>query len=178
MNEEILAGIRERMSEDERCGLLSPVDVVGLDGKSLFNALKQNPGRATWSNFKRLKSHLEWVDELGESGKWIQGVATGKVVDFAGEAEAQDAATLKDYTADRRVALIACLAAKARMRAREDLTTMFCKRMAAKAKKRPSRNWRRSGASSRRSWRRSNFRSRRQRLDQPSGRDLDVTSRT
>jgi hypothetical protein len=135
VNEEILGGIRERMTEDERRGLLGLVDVVGLDGKSLFNALKQNPGRATWSNFKRLKGHLEWVDKLGESGKWLQGVASGKVADFAGEAEAQDAATLKDYTADRRVALIACLAAKARMRARDDLATMFCKRMAAKAKK-------------------------------------------
>ncbi|MFE5588014.1 Tn3 family transposase [Kitasatospora sp. NPDC056531] len=135
VNEEILAGIRERMTEDERHGLLKLVDVVGLDGKSLFNALKNNPGRATWSNFKRLKGHLEWVDGLGETSKWLQGVATGKVADFAGEAEAQDAATLKDYTTDRRVALIACLAAKARMRARDDLATMFCKRMAAKAKK-------------------------------------------
>ncbi|MFB7512990.1 Tn3 family transposase [Streptomyces sp. NPDC056144] len=135
VNEEILAGIRERMTEDERARLLGLVDVVGLDGKTLFNALKHNPGRATWSNFKRLKGHLASVDGLGETARWLESVATGKVADFAGEAEAQDAATLKDYTARRRVALIACLAAKARMRARDDLTTMFCKRMAGKAKK-------------------------------------------
>ncbi|MEU0632244.1 Tn3 family transposase, partial [Streptomyces sp. NPDC005989] len=135
VNEEILAGIRERMTEDERVRLLGLVDVVGLDGRTLFNALKHNPGRATWSNFKRLKGHLTWVDGLGETGKWLESVASGKVADFAGEAEAQDAATLKDYTARRRVALIVCLAAKARMRARDDLTTMFCKRMAGKAKK-------------------------------------------
>ncbi|MFI6597262.1 hypothetical protein ACIBHX_13475 [Nonomuraea sp. NPDC050536] len=42
---------------------------------------------------------------------------------------------MKDYTEGKRVALIACLAAKARMRARDDVATMFCKRMAAKAKK-------------------------------------------
>ncbi|WP_371773114.1 hypothetical protein [Streptomyces sp. NBC_01438] len=123
------------MTEDERARLLGLVDVVGLDGKTLFNALKHNPGRAAWSNFKRLKGHLTWVDGLGETAKWLEGVASGKVADFAGEAEAQDAATLKDYTPNRRVALIACLAAKARKRARDDLTTMFCKRMAGKAKK-------------------------------------------
>jgi hypothetical protein len=61
--------------------------------------------------------------------------APAKVADFAGEAEAQDSGTLKDYAEDKRVALIACLAAKARMRARDDLATMFCKRMAAKVKK-------------------------------------------
>ncbi|MGW1991352.1 Tn3 family transposase [Embleya sp. NPDC001921] len=135
VNEEILAGIRERMTEDERARLLGLVDVVGLDGKTLFNALKHNPGRATWSNFKRLRGHLQWVDGLAGTGAWLESVASGKVADFAGEAQAQDAATLKDYTSDRRVALIACLAAKARMRARDDLATMFCKRMAAKGKK-------------------------------------------
>jgi hypothetical protein len=135
VNEEILAGIRGRMTEEERRRLLRLPDVIGLDGKTLFNALKQNPGRATWSNFKRLKGHLEWVDGLGDAGKWLEGVASAKVADFAGEAEAQDAATLKDYAEDKRVALIACLAAKARMRARDDLATMFCKRMAAKVKK-------------------------------------------
>ncbi|MBM7443126.1 hypothetical protein [Streptomyces sp. HB132] len=135
VNEEILAGIRDRMTAEERRGLLGLPDVVGLDRKTLFNALKQNPGRATWSNFKRLKGHLEWLDSLGDTAKWLQGVASGKVADFAGEAEAQDAATLRDYTEDKRVALIACLAAKARMRARDDVATMFCKRMAAKVKK-------------------------------------------
>ncbi|MGW0672353.1 Tn3 family transposase [Streptomyces sp. NPDC002746] len=135
VNEEILAGIRGRMTGQERGRLLGLADVIGLDGKTLFNALKQNPGRATWSHFKRLKGHVEWVDGLGDPGKWLEGVASAKVADFAGEAEAQDAGTLKDYTKDRRVALIACLAAKARMRARDDVATMFCKRMAAKAKK-------------------------------------------
>ncbi|MEU7377571.1 Tn3 family transposase [Streptomyces albidoflavus] len=135
VNEEILAGIRGRMTVEERVRLLGLTDVVGLDGRTLFNALKQNPGRATWSHFRRLKGHLEWVDGLGDPDKWLEGVASTKVADFAGEAEAQDAGTLKDYTEARRVALIACLVAKARMRARDDVATMFCKRMAAKAKK-------------------------------------------
>ncbi|MFD8937871.1 DUF4158 domain-containing protein [Streptomyces sp. NPDC059578] len=83
VNEEILAGIRERMTEDERVRLLGLVDVVGLDGRTLFNALKHNPGRATWSNFKRLKGHLTWVDGLGETGKCLESVASASTAPAA-----------------------------------------------------------------------------------------------
>ncbi|MFB7056590.1 hypothetical protein ACFCXT_26140 [Streptomyces vinaceus] len=47
LNEEILAGIRGRMTWEERRRLLGLADVVGLDGKTLFNVLKQNPSQAT-----------------------------------------------------------------------------------------------------------------------------------
>ncbi|MEV7238571.1 DUF4158 domain-containing protein [Streptomyces sp. NPDC051020] len=81
VNEEILAGIRDRMTEEERRRLLGLPDVIGLDRKTLFNALKRNPGRATWTNFRRLKGHLDWVDSLGDPGKWLESVASGKVAD-------------------------------------------------------------------------------------------------
>ncbi|MFB7499329.1 DUF4158 domain-containing protein [Streptomyces sp. NPDC056161] len=78
VNEEILAGIQSRMTEEERRRALGLPDMIGLDRKTLFNALKQNPGRASWSNFKKLKDHLEWVDGLGDTGKWLEGVASAK----------------------------------------------------------------------------------------------------
>ncbi|MFE0388501.1 hypothetical protein ACFW1F_31110 [Streptomyces bungoensis] len=58
-----------------------------------------------------------------------------KITDFAGEADAGDAPALRDYTPVKRLALIACLVHKARMRVRDDLATMFCKRVATKIKK-------------------------------------------
>ena len=51
-----------------------------------------------------------------------------------GRRTAADAAVLRDYEPVKRVALIACLVHKARMRARDDLATMFCKRVAMKVK--------------------------------------------
>ena len=123
VNTAICAGIWERTSEAERSGLLSLLDVedLGPGGKSLFNRLKQPAQRATWSHFRNQKNHLEWVDGLGDTGAWLAGVALGKVTDFAGEAAAADAGVLRDYALAKRVALIACLAHKARMRARDDL---------------------------------------------------------
>src|SRR5690606_21280273 len=66
---------------------------------------------------------------------WLEGVAPTKVADFAGEAAAQDAAAMGDYAAVKRVALVACLVHTARMRARDDLAEMLCKRVAGNVKK-------------------------------------------
>ncbi|MBT2401420.1 Tn3 family transposase [Streptomyces sp. ISL-100] len=135
VNTAICGGIHDRMSEPERAAALRLLNVKGLDGKTSYNRLKLAAQRPSWSNFRRQKDHLQWVDELGDTGVWLEGVASGKITDFAGEADAADAAVLRDYTLVKRTALIACLAHKARMRARDDLTTMFCKRLAGKVKK-------------------------------------------
>ncbi len=66
---------------------------------------------------------------------WMDGVAAGKVTDFAGEADAADVAELRDYRPVKCIALVACLEHKARMRVRDDLATMFCERVATKVKK-------------------------------------------
>jgi TnpA family transposase len=137
VNTEICTGIWERMGEGQRAGLLRLLDVDALvpGAKSPFNRLKKHAQRATWSHFKDQMNQLAWVDELGDTAVWLGGVASGKVTDFAGEAAAADAGVLRDYAVVKRVAVMACLAHKARMRARDDLATMFCKRVAIKVKK-------------------------------------------
>ncbi|MEV5893607.1 hypothetical protein [Nonomuraea fuscirosea] len=45
------------------------------------------------------------MDSLGDTGVWLEGVATGKIADFAGEAAAADAGVLKDYAPPKRVAV-------------------------------------------------------------------------
>ncbi|MEV5498585.1 hypothetical protein AB0M50_24625 [Nonomuraea fuscirosea] len=46
------------------------------------------------------------MDSLGDTGVWLEGVATGKIADFAGEAAAGDAVVLKDYAPPKRVAVL------------------------------------------------------------------------
>ncbi|SCK63108.1 Transposase and inactivated derivatives, TnpA family [Streptomyces sp. AmelKG-E11A] len=75
------------------------------------------------------------MDGLGDTDVWMDGIAAGKITDFAGEADAADVAELRDYQPIKRLALVACLVHKARMRVRDDLATMFCKRVALKIKK-------------------------------------------
>ncbi|MFI5652862.1 Tn3 family transposase [Streptomyces anulatus] len=135
VNSDIFAFVHRRIGEEERANLLRLVTTLGLDRKTLFNQLKQPAKRATWSHLKKLADHRGWLDGLGDTEVWLEGLAAGKIADFAGEAEAADAAVLQDYTETKRITLVACLVHKARMRVRDDLTTMFCKRVATKVKR-------------------------------------------
>ncbi|WP_344374703.1 Tn3 family transposase [Streptomyces mauvecolor] len=135
VNTAICDGIHDRISPAERAGLARLLQDRDGDGTTLFNRLKRPAQGPSWSHFKNLTKRLEWVDGLGDTDVWMDGVAAGKVTDFAGEADAADVAELRDYRPVRRLALVACLVHKARMRVRDDLATMFCKRVATKVKK-------------------------------------------
>ncbi|WP_133899446.1 hypothetical protein [Streptomyces sp. KS 21] len=135
VNASICAGIHDRMSPLQRTELLRLLEERDNDGTTLFNRLKKPAKGPSWSHFKNLTEHMKWLDGLGDSAVRMDGVAARKITDFAGEADVGDAPALRDYTPVKRLALIACLVHKARMRVRDDLATMFCKRVATKIKK-------------------------------------------
>jgi hypothetical protein len=70
------------------------VEVAGPSRKSPFDGLKRAAGRASWSGFREQVGHLAWVDALGNTDAWLDGVAESKIADFAGEARAADAAVM------------------------------------------------------------------------------------
>jgi hypothetical protein len=76
-----------------------------------------------------------WVDSLGNTVCWLEGIAETKIADFAGEAAAADAAVMRDVAQPKRTALLACLVRVAQTRARDELAEMFCKRLAAITKR-------------------------------------------
>ncbi|WP_181786019.1 hypothetical protein [Streptomyces phytophilus] len=82
-----------------------------------YNRVKKPAQAPSRSHFKRLLTQLDWVDAPGDTTVWTDGVAARKITDFAGEAESLDASGLKAYAPVKRVALVACLVHKARMRA-------------------------------------------------------------
>jgi hypothetical protein len=111
------------------------LEVVGASGKSRLDALKRAAGRASWSNFREQVAHMAWVDSLGDSAGWLEGIAESKIADFAGEVQAADAAVMRDVTQPKRTALLACLVHVAQTRARDELADMFCKRIAVITKR-------------------------------------------
>ncbi|MGW3723255.1 hypothetical protein ACWD8L_40555 [Streptomyces sp. NPDC005133] len=82
------------------------------DGTTVFNRLKRPAQGPSWSHFKNLTKRLEWLDSLGDTDVWMDGMAAGKVTDFAGKADAADVAELRDYRPVKRLALVACLVHK------------------------------------------------------------------
>ncbi|MFI2508736.1 Tn3 family transposase [Streptomyces sp. NPDC018972] len=135
VNASICLGIHDRMSPLQRTELARLPEKRDGDGTTLFNRLKKPAEGPSRSHLKNLTKRMEWLDGLGDSVVWMDGVATRRITDFAGEADAGDAPALRDYTPVKRLALIACLVHKARMRVRDDPATMFCKRVATKIKK-------------------------------------------
>ena len=103
--------------------------------QSALPALTRPAPRATVSRLKQHVAHLRWLDELGETGTWLQGVPAAKIAHFAGEAAVLDADALAEIGPEKQLTLLACLVHAARMRARDEVVTMFCKRMAAITKK-------------------------------------------
>ncbi|MCX4789714.1 DUF4158 domain-containing protein [Streptomyces sp. NBC_01221] len=107
VNASICTGIHDRMSAAQRVGLMRLLEERDSDGTTLFNRLKKPAKGPTWSHFKNLTKRLEWLDELGDTDVWMEGVAAGKVTDFAGEADAADASELRDFVPVKRIALVA-----------------------------------------------------------------------
>ena len=76
------------------------------------------------------------LDAIGPAGLWLEGVPPGKIAHFAGEAGVTDVADLRKVTTEeKRLTLIVRLAHTVRAGVRDDVVTMFCKRMAAIHKK-------------------------------------------
>ncbi|MCW2939604.1 MAG: transposase [Actinomycetia bacterium] len=144
VNQGFFAGIERRASVLGKARLLDLLHVDLYTRRSRFDELKQPARRPSLS---RLKAHLEWLKELDEefgattvwprygTEFWLEGVPPAKIVHFAGEARVMDASEMGDFNLPKRLALLACLVHVARVRARDELAGMLCRRMAALHKK-------------------------------------------
>ncbi|MGI8429765.1 MAG: Tn3 family transposase, partial [Solirubrobacteraceae bacterium] len=134
VNTAMFERIDGRVGLPDRVRLEDLLEVTGPSAKTPYNRLKARAGRASWSGFREQVAHLRWVDSVGDTDAWLEGIAESKIADFAGEAAAADAGVMRDVAPLKRTALLACMVHVARMRARDDLAEMFCKRMAAVTK--------------------------------------------
>ncbi|RLU81288.1 hypothetical protein CTZ27_32575 [Streptomyces griseocarneus] len=135
VNTAICDGVHDRISPVEQAGLARLLEERDGDGTTLFNRLKRPAQGPSRSHFKNLTKRLEWVDELGDTDVWMDGVAAGKVPTSPGRRMPPTWRSCGTSRPGKRIALVACLVHKARMRVRDDLATMFCKRVATKVKK-------------------------------------------
>ncbi|MDI6105112.1 Tn3 family transposase [Actinoplanes sp. NEAU-A12] len=145
--DEMAAQIREEVNSAIFAlvaGRIGPAGVAALDrmlvaggagSKSDYNRLKRTAPRPSWTNYRLQIEHLRWVDSLGDSRSWWEGIARSKIADFAGEGEAGDAAVLGDYGDAKRIAILAAMVYAAQQRARDDTAEMFCRRVATLTKR-------------------------------------------
>ena len=122
--------IHSRMSADARARMVGMLRVDPVTRRSGHDRAKKTAGRATVSRLRDHLDHLCWLDAVGGgSDEWVAGVPAAKLIHFAGEARALDAAEMDDFAEGKQIVLVVCLVHQARIRARDDLVTMLCKRM-------------------------------------------------
>jgi TnpA family transposase len=122
------AGARARLA---RLLLVDPIT-----RRSEFDGLKDVAQAASLNKFKGRLAFLRELDGLGPTEAWLESIPPGKVAHFAGEARVTDVADLrKVLDEDKRLTLIVSLLHTVRTGVRDDVVTMFCKRMATIHKK-------------------------------------------
>lgn len=129
---EMVAG---RLDAGARARLARLLVVDPVSRRSEFDRLKDVAKAASLGKFKQRLALLADIDAIGPAGGWLEGVPPGKVGHFAGEARVTDAADMRKVSEDKRWTLIASLVHTVATGVRDDVVTMFCKRMAAIHKK-------------------------------------------
>ncbi|ALG10079.1 DUF4158 domain-containing protein [Kibdelosporangium phytohabitans] len=136
VNRGMVTTVAARLDRIQRAGLERLLLVDPTTRRSQFDRLKDSAQAATLGRFKDRLAHQAALDALGPTEVWLQGVPPGKVGHFAGEARVTDAADMrKVLNEDKRLTLLISLVHECRTGARDEVVTMFCKRMAALHKK-------------------------------------------
>ncbi|MEU9872821.1 hypothetical protein AB0C87_33825 [Actinomadura sp. NPDC048021] len=86
---------------------------------------------ASLSKFKQRLALVADLDAIGPTGVWLEGVPAGKVAHFAGEARVADAADMRKVGTDKQLTLLAGFVYTVATGVRDDVVTMFYKRIAA-----------------------------------------------
>jgi TnpA family transposase len=128
VNTALFARVQARLTPAEQTmyqGLL-----LVRNRRSGFQALKELPKSPTVGHLKELEAKLNWLEQLGDTDRLLEGIPLAKIKHFAAEAGVQDAGTMADFEPPKRLTLIICLIHQERMTARDDVVTMLLKSMA------------------------------------------------
>lgn len=135
VNREVFAAVASRITPARRARLAELLVVDPAGRRSRFDRLKDPAKAATIGKFKIRLAHLADLDALGPTDVWLRGVPPGKISHFAGEAKVTDVADLLKVGEAKRFTLLASFIHVLRTGGRDEVTDMFCKRMAVIHKK-------------------------------------------
>ncbi len=135
VNGKVFTAVAARITPAQRTRLTELLRVDPSSRRSEFDRLKAPAKAASIGKFKLRLAHLAALDALGPTEAWLEGVPPGKISHFAGEARVTDVADFNRIGEDKRLTLLASLIHVLRTSARDEVTEMFCKRMAVIHKK-------------------------------------------
>jgi len=123
--------VAQRISPPDRARLARLLLVDPVTRRSEFDRLKDPARQASLGKFRQRLEHLAALDALGATEQWLEGIPSGKIGHFAGEAKVTDVADFRKYGEDKRLTLLVSLIHTLRTAARDEVCDMFCKRISA-----------------------------------------------
>ena len=95
-----------------------------------LNEVKQLPKKATLTQIKKLLTKFERLMAFGDAKRLFSTIATTKIKHFAAYARTLDAAEFQDILLPKRRTLLLSLIYQSQVKARDNLVSMFLKRLA------------------------------------------------
>lgn len=121
--------IAQRLNAEQRTWLDNLLLGELPSRQTKYNALKRSAKRASRGHLDALIEQLHWLESLPECKAALAGVSATKLKHMGDVAAAMDAGDMKDLRPAKRHALILALIHQMKLRARDDIGEMFCRRI-------------------------------------------------
>jgi TnpA family transposase len=129
VNQKLFSLVISRLEDDYIQRLNDLLSSHSVERRSPYNDLKQLPKRPTRDHLNDLIVHLIWLDSLGEVKAFLNNITVAKIQHFAAEARVLDASEVKEISQPKRITLLLSLIYAAQVQTRDNLVSMFLKRM-------------------------------------------------
>ena len=140
--DEVVNHIRHQVHQqlyDQVTANLSSEQIATLDGllvrdvgetRHAFTCLKALPRTASLQSVRSWEKHLAWLESILDPQPLIAGLASAKVEQFAAQAYQMEISDIQGvWTQKRRYTLLLCLLHQMQVRTRDQLVTMYLKRI-------------------------------------------------
>ena len=129
VNRGIYQSVFARMPEAKQQALSRLLESDGSSPFTAFDRVKDAPKSATLTHLDEWLSRLTWLQSWGSMDTFLEGMRSSKITHLAQEARSLYPSDLLDFSAARRLTLLACLVVQATISTRDEIIQMFLKRM-------------------------------------------------
>lgn len=129
VNSRLFSRVDKRMTEAMKRSLDALLESA-RGARTELNLLKEAPKSATRKNLTELQERLVWLESLGDTNSLLEGIPNAKIEHLCAQARTLDASELRDFSIQRRRAMLVCLLHRSKVALRDNLAQMLLKIMA------------------------------------------------
>ena len=129
VNRGIYQRVFARIAEAEQQALSRLLEPDESSPFTTFDRIKDAPKSATLTHLDEWLNRLSWLQSWGTTEHFVEGVRSSKITRLAQEARSLYPSDLLDFSAPRRLTLLACLLSQATVSTKDEIIQMFLKRM-------------------------------------------------